>query len=111
MSPRLMFREDTHMADPRQPRATGSGADTGDQLPYPGMPRWVKVSRIIVLVLALLVALLLATGVGGDHGPGRHGGGGNMPRPAVAGQATTGGPDGLTPAPSSVFRSAPVRLP
>jgi hypothetical protein len=72
------------MADPRQPRATGSDAAAGDRPPYPGMPRWVKVSGIIVIVLALLVAIILATGVGGDHGPGRHGGGGNTPRPAVS---------------------------
>jgi hypothetical protein len=99
------------MADPRQPRPTGAGADAGDHPPYPGMPRWVKVSGIIVIALALLIALILATGVGGDHGPGRHGGGGDTPHSGIAGQATTGGPDSLTPSPSPVFRSALVRLP
>ena len=43
-----------------------------DRPPYPGAPRWVKVSGIIVIVLALLVAIILVTGIGGDHGPGRH---------------------------------------
>jgi hypothetical protein len=43
-----------------------------DLPPYPGTPRWVKVSGIIVAVLVLLVALILFTGVGGPHGPGRH---------------------------------------
>jgi len=38
---------------------------------YPGTPRWVKVSGIIVLVLVLLVVVLLVVG-GGSHGPGRH---------------------------------------
>jgi hypothetical protein len=36
------------------------------------MPRWVKVFGIVVLVLALLVVVLMATGLGGEHGPRRH---------------------------------------
>jgi hypothetical protein len=36
-----------------------------------GMPRWVKVSAILALLLALLIAVVLLVG-GGDHGPGRH---------------------------------------
>jgi len=35
-------------------------------------PRWVKVFVIIALVLVLLAVVVLVTGVGGDHGPGRH---------------------------------------
>ncbi len=35
-------------------------------------PRWVKVFGIIALVLVLLVGIMLLTGVGGEHGPGRH---------------------------------------
>ena len=37
----------------------------------PGIPRWVKVSGIVVAVLIVLViaVMLLA---GGNHGPGRH---------------------------------------
>ncbi len=35
-------------------------------------PRWVKVFGIIALILALLVGIILFTGVGGPHGPGRH---------------------------------------
>ncbi|RWO20452.1 MAG: hypothetical protein E5Y16_17555 [Mesorhizobium sp.] len=40
--------------------------------PYPGAPRWVKVSGIIAIILVLLVIAALFTGVGGPHGPGRH---------------------------------------
>lgn len=40
--------------------------------PYPGAPRWVKVSGIILATLALLAAILVVTRVGGPHGPGRH---------------------------------------
>lgn len=40
--------------------------------PYPGAPRWVKVSGIILGILVLLAAILVFTGVGGPHGPGRH---------------------------------------
>jgi hypothetical protein len=43
-----------------------------DPPPYPGAPRWVKVSGIIVIVLVLLVIAVVFTGVGGPHGPGRH---------------------------------------
>ncbi|TIP87842.1 MAG: hypothetical protein E5X63_07870 [Mesorhizobium sp.] len=45
--------QETHMADPPD---------------YPGTPRWVKISGIIVV----LVIAALFTGVGGPHGPGRH---------------------------------------
>ncbi len=38
---------------------------------YPGMPRWVKVSGIVVLVLVLLVVGAMVVG-GGQHGPMRH---------------------------------------
>jgi hypothetical protein len=40
--------------------------------PYPGTPRWVKVSGVIVIALVLLVIAVVFTGVGGPHGPGRH---------------------------------------
>lgn len=43
-----------------------------DQSPYPGTPRWVKISLIIVGLLLLLAVALMASGVGGPHGPGRH---------------------------------------
>jgi len=39
--------------------------------PYPGIPRWVKVFGIIVIVVVLLVVGLMFIG-GGEHGPGRH---------------------------------------
>jgi hypothetical protein len=40
---------------------------------HAGMPRWVKV---LLFVLAAAVAILVLTqllGIGGGHGPGRHG--------------------------------------
>jgi hypothetical protein len=40
--------------------------------PYPGTPRWVKVSGIIAFTLILLVGIMVLTGGVGDHGPGRH---------------------------------------
>ena len=40
----------------------------GNLPPYPGTPRWVKVSGIIVIVVVLLVVIMLLTG----HGAGRH---------------------------------------
>lgn len=40
----------------------------------PGAPRWVKVSLLLVAVLAAAF-LVLSVATGGNHGPGRHGGG------------------------------------
>jgi len=50
----------THMADPP---------------PYPGTPRWVKVSGIVVGVLVLLIAIVIHAGGGAHHNiPGDAGG-------------------------------------
>ena len=73
------------MADPPRARDPGEAADlAADRGSPPGMPRWVKVSGIIVavLVLLLLIVLLLA----GGHGPRRHlsGGAGGHARRAPA---------------------------
>lgn len=43
-----------------------------DPPPYPGTPRWVRAFVAIGIILALLVAIALLTGLGGPHGPGRH---------------------------------------
>ena len=42
-----------------------------DRPPYPGMPRWVKVSGIVTLVLVVLVVIVMVA-TGGNHGPVRH---------------------------------------
>ena len=42
-----------------------------DRPPYPGTPRWVKVSGIVVLVLVVLVVIVMVVS-GGNHGPSRH---------------------------------------
>jgi hypothetical protein len=78
------------MADrPAHPGAdgdSGPGPDRGSTAAYPGTPRWVKVSGIVVLVLVLLVVVLMVAGVGGPHGPGRHlpSGSAGGPTPPVA---------------------------
>lgn len=38
----------------------------------PRMPRWVRVAAIVVGLLILLFVVLQLTGIGGEHGPGRH---------------------------------------
>jgi hypothetical protein len=50
-----------------------SGATSARRSP-PATPRWVKVLGIVGLVLLLLIAFILVTGLGGPHGPSRHGG-------------------------------------
>jgi hypothetical protein len=64
------------MADPTYPE-TGDIPDLGtNQRSAPtGMPRWVKAFVVAILALVLLFVVLKFTGIGGDHGPGRHGGG------------------------------------
>lgn len=43
-----------------------------DHSTYPGMPRWVKISGIVVVATIVLAIILMASGIGGPHGPGRH---------------------------------------
>jgi hypothetical protein len=43
----------------------------GDPRPYPGTPRWVKVSGIIAVVVIVLLLIVVLTGIGGPHGPSR----------------------------------------
>ena len=67
------------MTDPnRHPGAgAGAGEDTDvrpDRASPPRMPRWVKWPAIIIGVLLVVFLTLQLTGVGGNHGPGRHGG-------------------------------------
>lgn len=59
--------------------------DTGDT--PPGMPRWVKVSAIIVGVLVMLVVAVKIVS-GGEHGPGRHTGSGDTSSISVPAQHT-----------------------
>jgi hypothetical protein len=37
-----------------------------------GTPRWAKALAIVLLVVALVVLVVRITGIGGEHGPGRH---------------------------------------
>ena len=59
----------------------------------PGTPRWVKVFGIIVIILALLVGIIIFTGIGGQHGPGRHMPSGGLTSPS-GGQENSGGVGG-----------------
>ena len=61
-------------------------------LPPYHTPRWVKIIGIIALVLMLLLGILHLTGLGGNHGPGRHlpsgGAGGSRPLAITVDQAS-----------------------
>jgi hypothetical protein len=87
------------MADPPRSRDPVEAADlAADRGSPPGMPRWVKVSGIIVAVLVLLLVIVLL--LSGGHGPRRHlsdGAAGPAPLPSVTAALTVsgGGPGGL----------------
>ena len=53
------------MAEP----APRTDADHGTP---PRMPRWVKIVALLVGLLIVLFAIVQLTGIGGEHGPGRH---------------------------------------
>lgn len=55
----------------RSSAAMPEGGPTADAAKYPGTPRWVKMSAIVVLVLVLLVVVVAVAG-GGQHSPMRH---------------------------------------
>ncbi len=50
----------------------------------PGIPRWVKIFGLIILLLILGFVILKLAGVGGDHGPGRHTSSDDIGRVAVS---------------------------
>lgn len=61
------------------PRYSDSNLDAGGEASVrpprdatTGMPRWVKVSGIVVIVVVLLFLVMQLLGVGGEHGPSRH---------------------------------------
>jgi hypothetical protein len=54
----------------------------------PRVPRWVKWSAIVIGILVLVFVVLQLTGIGGEHGPGRHGPGGGPPPASVSGVHT-----------------------
>jgi hypothetical protein len=87
------------MADPpRRPDTAGVGADGASP---PGMPRWVKLSLILVVVLVLLVAIVMLI-AGGGHSPSRHAPGIQAPPLTVTGDFTLSGGDLGVDAPSEV---------
>ena len=70
-----------------RPRSRDPGEDVGvtaDRESPPGMPRWVKVSGIIVAVLVLLLIVVLLIS-GGGHGPRRHVSGGSVRHALLSG--------------------------
>jgi ABC-type Fe3+ transport system permease subunit len=63
------------IATPNAGDETSGGAGLG---PNHRMPRWLKVSGIIVAAAAVLLVVLMLTGVlGGGHGPEQFGPGGH----------------------------------
>jgi len=40
---------------------------------HPGMPRWLRISLLVVAIILVVLVVSALLGVGGPHGPGRHG--------------------------------------
>ena len=73
------------MADPPSYPDAGDGSN-GE--PPAGTPLWVKIFGAVAFGMVLLFVVLLLTGRGGGHGPGRHGG--QAPLSGLAGAAGAG---------------------
>ncbi|HET9139074.1 hypothetical protein [Actinophytocola sp.] len=69
------------MPDPSSDPTTGTP---------PRVPRWVVVSGTVVGVLVLVFIVVQLTGLGGQHGPGRHLPGGGSPPASVTGPPAGG---------------------
>lgn len=68
------------MADPSTEAEDAPVAEASGGVEHlAGTPRWVKAFLSIGAALVLLFLLANITGLAGDHGPGRHGSGGNTP--------------------------------
>lgn len=55
--------------DPNTTGDAGMGPGRGSR---PGTPLWVKVFGLIAIIVVLLVAVIVMSGLGGPHGPQRH---------------------------------------
>lgn len=53
-----------------------------------GMPLWVKAFIVVAAAVVALFVIGKITGIGGEHGPGRHGGG--LEQPASDGESDDG---------------------
>ncbi|MDT9698387.1 hypothetical protein [Streptomyces sp. P17] len=77
------------MADPSQePDTRDKTGGAPGRNPAVGVPRWVKVSALIAVVVVLLFVVVLLVKGPGDHGPGRHFGG----QAPLVGVTETAGP-------------------
>lgn len=70
-------------AEPSEAHERGTGTVSP---PRPATPRWVKVAGGVLAALVVLVLVLLLSG--GEHGPGRHTGGGDAPAATQPGPHT-----------------------
>ncbi|MGP4085183.1 hypothetical protein [Streptomyces sp. KR55] len=74
---------------PQEPDTCDKTGEIPARTPAAGMPRWVKASGLIALIVVLLFVVMLLVKGPGDHGPGRHFGG----QAPLVGVTETVGPD------------------
>jgi hypothetical protein len=58
--------------DRGHPMAEPTPRSDADHENPPGTPRWVIIIGVVVGALIVLFLVLKLTGIGGEHGPGRH---------------------------------------
>jgi hypothetical protein len=83
------------MADPASSPGTGDDPGVRYERESTGVPRWVKVVRIVVAILVLLVVVMMLTGGVGKHNPMRHGGEGADAAPVSVAESRHAPPAGL----------------
>lgn len=60
---------DKDLADVETQMAKSSRNPSGEEYATPG---WVKATVAVAITVIVLIAIIMATGLGGSHGPGRH---------------------------------------
>jgi hypothetical protein len=60
-----------HMTEPSDPHTPERPESRYDDEPRGGLPRWAKITAIVVGIVVLLMIIMSLVGAG-EHGPGRH---------------------------------------
>ena len=99
------------MTDPAPNQDPSDGATSFERRATRSTPRWVKAFAIVALAVGALGAVVLVTGAGGEHGPGRHMPSATSLPDASAEPAPSTAPGGHRPPPGGHGTSGAVGAP